>query len=115
MPFLVTEPQRIEGTVLGFSVYPYHFAFAEQNPSAQYNQKLMIFKLKDSQFIEVDKVLHEHRFRYEDVATNYVPIELKKYVAKHPEYVLNTGKMCEYFAGNTTSNTSPLKPTEKIV
>ena len=51
MPFIITEPQKIEGTNLGFSVYPYHFSFEDKFRERGINQKIVIFKIKDSEFV----------------------------------------------------------------
>ncbi len=110
MPFIITEPQRIEGTKLGFAVYSYRFSFEDHiDFSKKYDQKLMIFKLKDAPFNEVEGVLHEHRFLFNDVARGYVDDVLKKYVGAHPQYVTDENK-CEKFFAPKSNNSISTKP-----
>ncbi len=99
MPFIITEPQKIEGTKLGFSVYPYHFSFNDKNRDRSSNQKLVIFKLKDSQFIEPDFKVFELKYADHIAARNFVDKNLKEFVVAHPEFVTEPQKVVEYFNG----------------
>ncbi len=98
MPFLVTEPQRILGTTLGYCIYPYHQSFDDHIDSRKGNQKLIIVALKNSEFMEIDHVVHEEFYRYENVGTNYVDDRLKDFVAKHGEYVFDKRSVSDFFS-----------------
>ena len=99
MPFLVTEPQRIEGTKLGFAIYPYHHSFDDHiDFSTKYNQKLMFFKLKDTPYNEIDKVLGEERYLFNDVYRGFVENKIKEFVCKNPQYVVDPQKTEKYIA-----------------
>ncbi len=99
MPFVITEPQRIEGTKLGFAVYSYHFSFDDKiNFEQKYDRKLMIFKLKDTPFNEVDKILHEEKFLFNENMRGDINNFLQDYVKENSKYVTDLRKMAEYFA-----------------
>ena len=54
MPYIVTEPVKIEGTKLGYALFPYQFSFADiKRESDDHLMRLYIYELKDSKFIEV--------------------------------------------------------------
>ena len=105
MPFIVTEPQRIEGTQLGYAVYPYQFSFEDHIWfEKKYDRKLMIFKLKDSPFNEVEKVLHEDKFLFAEEKRGYIDGVLKNFVCKNGQYVTNFTQMGKYFTRQTNFN-----------
>lgn len=98
MPFIVTEPQKIEGTQLGFSVYPYHFDFQDfVEKDRKFNRKLIIFKMKNSPYMEVDKVLFEEKFLNEEVKREFVNERLKSFISSHQEYVFDKEKTEKFF------------------
>ncbi len=99
MPFIISEPQKIEGTMLGFSVYPYHFSFQDRNRDKNSNQKLVIFKLKESKFIEPDYKLFELSYADFLVSRNFVDKNLKEFIISHPQYVVDPQKVVAYFDG----------------
>ncbi len=104
MPFLITEPQRIGGTTLGYSVYPYHHSFDDHANPLLGNQKLVIFALKNSPFIETDHIVHQEMFKYENTTSGYVDERLKDFVSKHEEYVFDKRAVSDYFARVQTKN-----------
>lgn len=98
MPFIVTEPQRIEGTSLGYSVYPYHFSFEDHfEKMRNYNQKIVVFKLKESEFVEVDCKVFESKFADYIVSRNHVENTLKEFVIAHPEYINDPKQVVSFF------------------
>ena len=109
MPFIVTEPQRIEGTKLGFSVFPYEFSFDDRITAKDGNRKLYVYLLKDSPFIEVEKVLGMHLFCFEDVAHNYICKKLQDFIMKHPQYITDAKGVCDFFGKDTQSEKSQSK------
>ena len=111
MPFLITEPQKIDGTQLGFAIYPYHFSFNDYfGVDRKVNQKLTIFKMKDSQFVEIERPLFEYKFKDDEVPRNYVDALLKNFITKNPQYVINYEKVKGFFAKGVHSN----KDDEKV-
>ncbi len=99
MPFIITEPQRIEGTKLGFAIYPYHFSFDDKIYfEKKYDRKLMIFKMKETPFNEVDKILHEEKFVFNEITRRDLNNFLQDYIKKNSKYVTDLDKMAEYFA-----------------
>lgn len=105
MPFIVTEPQRIEGTRLGYAVYSYHFSFEDHIEfEKKYDRKLMIFKLKDTPFAEVDKVLHEEKFRFVETNRGFVDSVLKSFICQNGHYVCDFEKMDKYFQRTNNYN-----------
>lgn len=109
MPFLVTEPQKIEGTKLGFAVFPYQFDFNDHITSKEGNRKLYIYLLKDSSHIEVEQILGEELFRYEDVAHDFVDKRLQLFALKHPEFIVDKKGFCDFFGKGTQSEKSQSK------
>lgn len=99
MPYIITEPQRIEGAKLGFSVYPYHFSFNDKNRDRSSNQKLVIFKLKDSEFVESEFKVFELKYADHIAARNFVDRKLKEFILDHPEFVTEPQKVVDYFSG----------------
>lgn len=98
MPFIITEPQRIEGTQLGYSVYPYNFSFQDHfERDRKVNQKLLIFKLKDSPFIEVEKILFQETFVDNQVSRFYVDQKLKEFTENNTNYVLDQKRLGNFF------------------
>ena len=112
MPFVITEPQKINGTTLGFSVYPYHFSFSDNFKSRDFNQKLVVFKLKDSKFIEIDEKVFEVSFADHKVERNFVEKTLKNFVVENPKYITNPQEVVDCFI--TEKNFSAEKTKEKI-
>lgn len=102
MPFIITEPQKIEGTNLGFSVYPYHFSFEDKFRERGINQKIVIFKLKDSEFVETEKKVFELKFADFMVSRGFVSKTLKEFVIDNPQYVKEPTKVVSFF-DNTIS------------
>ncbi len=101
MPFIVTEPQKIDGTQLGFAVYPYHFSFQDfVERDRKYNQKLLIFKMKTSPFVEVDKVLHEEKFLDSEVSRHFVNDRLRSFISANSEYVIDPARTNQFFEKN---------------
>lgn len=98
MPFLVTEPQKIDGTKLGYAVYSYHHSFFDHFDFSQYNQKLMIFKMKDSAFLEVESVLAEEHFKYQEASRSFVDKKLFSYVKNNPQYIEDSQKVTQFFS-----------------
>ena len=109
MPFLVTEPQRIEGTRLGFAVFPYEFGFDDHITAKDGNRKLYVYLLKDGQFIEIEKTLGVKLFRYEEVQHDYVDKKLLQFVLKHKEYITDKKGFCDFFGKATQSEKSQKK------
>ncbi len=103
MPFLLTEPQRINGTKLGYAVYPYDFSFDDHIEQRDYNRKLTIFQLKDCKFVEVDHIVGEHRFKRETASREYINGKLQEFVSKNPQYVVDQQKVNAFF-GEKNSN-----------
>ena len=99
MPFILTEPQRIEGTKLGFSIYPYHFSFQDKfDLPRNFNEKLVVFALKDSRFIEVScKVAEVHYMDYA-VDRDFVDKTLKNIIKQYPQFVTDPNKLKDYFS-----------------
>ncbi len=109
MSFIITEPQRIDGTSLGYAIYPYHFSFNDHLSDRQNcNGKLMIFKLKDSPFIETEKILYEEKFSTDQISRECVDKSLKTFINAHTEYIRSSDEVCKFFKGNTSSNTCAL-------
>lgn len=102
MPFIITEPQKIEGTNLGFSVYPYHFSFEDKFRDKGTNQKLVIFKLKDSEFVEAESKVFEVKFADFMVSRGFVSKTLKEFVVDNPQYIKEPTKVVKFF-DNTIS------------
>ncbi len=101
MPFIVTEPQKIEGTQLGFAVYPYQFNFQDfVEKDRKFNQKLLIFKMKNSPYIEIDKVLYEEKFLDSEVSRHHVNNTLKKFISENREYVVDGSRAEKFFERN---------------
>lgn len=109
MPFMMTEPQRIEGTKLGYSVYPYHFSFQDHTRQKDCNQKLVVFELKDSKFVEVEKKLIEIQFADYLVSRDFVAQNLKKFVVEHPCFVTNPQRVVEFFKNKTAIDDKEVK------
>lgn len=102
MPYMVTEPQKIEGTNLGYSIYPYHFSFEDKFRDKAINQKLVIFKLKESQFVETESKVFEHKFADFMVSRGYVDKILKEFIIQNPQFVKEPEKVVSFF-DNTIS------------
>lgn len=109
MPFIVTEPQRIQGTYLGYSVYPYSYSFDDHINAKGVSAKLMIFQLKRSQFIEIDHILHEESYKHGEVGPNFVDRRLKDFVSGHPEYVFSPQSVNNFFARTDANMASRAK------
>lgn len=104
MPFIITEPQKIEGTNLGFAVYPYHFSFQDRRKDRLHNQKLVIFELKESKFVEIEKKVFENTYADHVVPRNYVDYNLKEFITEHPQCVKDPKAVVEYFKKSIYSN-----------
>lgn len=101
MSFIVTEPQKIEGTQLGFAVYPYQFNFQDfVEKDRKFNQKLLIFKMKNSPYIEIDKVLYEEKFLDSEVSRHHVNNTLKKFISENREYIVDGSRAEKFFERN---------------
>lgn len=98
MPFIITEPQKIDGTILGFAIYPYHFSFQDRfEKKREFNQKLLIFVMKDSPFNEISHVVFENKYSDAEVSRNYVDKKLKNFIDNNPKYVVNPELVDEFF------------------
>lgn len=104
MPFLITEPQKIDGTKLGYAVYPYHASFDDHIDTRDYNHKLMIFKMKDGPFMEAEKIVHEEHYRYQDVHHGYVDERLYEFLKYNQEYITDKSQVVAFFSRNTAKN-----------
>lgn len=93
----MTEPQKIDGTTLGFSIYPYHFSFQDKIKDKSSNQKLVIYKLKNSEFIEPECKVFEEKFASHLVPRNHVERLLKEFVVANPQYVQSKRRAVEFF------------------
>ena len=99
MPYMISEPQRVEGTSLGFAVYPYYFSFEDHiDFSDKHDKKLVVFKLKDTKFVEVEKTLHEERFQGEEVRRGFVDRFMQKFLDDNPMYVTDQNKLDAYMS-----------------
>ncbi len=112
MPFFITEPQRIEGTKLGYAIFPYEFDFDDHITAKDGNRKLYVYLLKDSPFVEVERPLAVNVFHYEEVPRDYVSKKLQSFVTKHPEYVTDEKGFCDFFGKKTQSEKSQSKFSE---
>ena len=112
MPFIVTEPQRIEGTRLGFAVFPYQFDPSDHITVNDGDRKLCVFLLKKSPFVEVERVLAEKLFRYEEASKDFVDKSLQAFVLKHPEYITDQKGFCDFFGKETQSEKSKIRFSE---
>ena len=102
MPYIVTEPVKIPGTKLGYAVYPYQKHFLDKNKNGDDNTaKLLIFEIKNSKFIEVEKTLFEKEFSLSMQNAKVVDNILKKFIVEHERYVDNVEAMSEFFSGTT--------------
>lgn len=98
MPFLITEPQKIDGTKLGYAVYPYHESFDDHFVPKEYNQKLLIFKMKDSPFVEAEKILHEEHFKFQDIHRGFVDERLFQFVKNNQDFIVDKNKVTNFFS-----------------
>lgn len=99
MPYIVTEPIKIDGTDLGFAVYPYQFSFLDQIRKGEESAaKLNIFQLKKTKFIEVEKVLYQKEFSLTMQTSNKIYSALKKFITQNGEYVRDVNAMATFFA-----------------
>ena len=114
MPFMITEPQRVEGTKLGFSIYPYHFSFQDRfEKPRDFNQKLVVFLLKDSKYIEVEAKLYEEKFMDHAVQNNFVDKTLKKIIKANPQFVDDCEKVQRYFSKGFHAETDEVHEMKK--
>ena len=95
---MLTEPQRIEGTRLGFSVYPYHFSFEDRFTKRDFNQKLVVFVLQDTKYIEVRHKIYEKKFADYAVPRDFVDTTLKTVVSAYPNLVDEPEKLKKFFS-----------------
>ncbi len=115
MPFLIVEPQKIEGTMLGFAVYPYHFSFDDHiDFSQKYDRKLMIFKLKNTPNIEVDKILAEKRYLFSETHRGFVDGLLQSYIQNNPQFITDKQKYEEFFGELNDKNDDEICLTSKF-
>lgn len=97
MPFIVTEPQKIEGTTLGYAIYPYTFSFQDRFENAsQLSQKLLFFRMKDTPFNEIDRVVFEKTYEVEKVSSNLLDATIINFVKAHPEFVKSYTKFNQF-------------------
>lgn len=114
MPFIVTEPQKIEGTQLGFAVYPYQFSFDDHILfENKHDRKVVIFKMKDSTFNEPEKILREETFLFAEAKRGHVDAILKKFVCQNAKYVDDVKKMGEYFLRQNNFNLVSKVPSQE--
>lgn len=98
MPYIITEPVKIEGTDLGYAVYPYQFSFLDHVKVTENNAaKLYIFKMKESRFIEVEKTLFEKEFSLSMQTAHVVDETLKKFIITHEKHVKDAEKLEIFF------------------
>ncbi len=98
MPYFVTEPVKIEGTSLGYSIYPYQFSFFDNFRAKEENSvRLYIFKLKESEFIEIEKPLFKKDFSISMQNSVVIEETLKKFVVENEQYVKNIEDLQKFF------------------
>lgn len=98
MPFLVTEPVKITGTSLGYAIYPYEFSFLDREKLGNHNViKLCIFQMKDSNFIEIDKVLYQKEMALTMQNAHVVDEQLKKFIMQNEKCVKDYRKLEAFF------------------
>ena len=98
MPYIIKEPVKIEGTDLGYAVYPYQFSFLDHVKVTENNAaKLYIFKMKESRFMEVEKTLFEKEFSLSRQTAHVVDETLKKFIITHEKHVKDAEKLEIFF------------------
>lgn len=96
MPYIITEPQKVLGTKIGYSIYPYNFSFQDKIQKKEH-YKFVIFKLKDSPFVEADRKLSEQTILKDDLSRNLIENILKSFLKDKPSLVEDKNKMEQYF------------------
>ncbi len=108
MPYIVTEPVKIEGTKLGYALFPYQFSFADiKRESDDHLMRLYIYELKDSKFIEVEKTLFQKDFSISMQSAHIVEETLKDFIVKNQDYVQNVNVLENFF--------NPIKPNKNYI
>ncbi len=98
MPYIITEPIKISGTRLGYSLYHYQFSFMDDiRPSEEKPVRLKIFQLKESEFNEIDKTLYQKDFSASMQNLSEIKTILKNFLAGNPQYVENLDEMKAFF------------------
>jgi hypothetical protein len=100
----MTEPQRISGTRLGYSVYPYSFSFEDRFVKRDFNQKLVVFVLQDTKYIEVRHKLYEKKFADYEVSRDFVDNTLKNIISLYPNLVDDREKVEKFFIRENAYN-----------
>lgn len=99
MPYFVTEPVKIEGTSLGYALYPYQFSFLDNFRASEDNSvRLYIFVLKESEFIEIKKPLYKKDFSISMQNSVVIEETLKKFVIKNEQYIKNVEELQDFFS-----------------
>lgn len=97
MPYIKTEPMKIEGTDLGYAIYPYNFSFLDHEQQSVDSCQFMILQLKESEFIETEKILHSEKIDDDRLNKRVVEKRIKGFVMQNPEHLLDVDKFDNYF------------------
>lgn len=108
MPYYVTEPIKIEGTKLGYAIYPYQFSFLDIKRVRENNfVKLNIFELKDGEFLEIEKTVYQESLQISMHNSHIIEEKLKKFIVENEKYVEDAEKLEKFFDSK--------KESEKVV
>lgn len=89
---------KIEGTRLGYAIYPYQFSFLDNFQVDDKNfAKLYIFELKDSQFVEINRTLFQKEFSLSMQNSDVVNKTLKKFLVNNQEYISDIKTLKKFF------------------
>lgn len=97
MPYIITEPTKISGTQLGYAIYPFQKHFLDREKHDESPMKLYIFKLKDSEFIEVEKPLFQKDIPLSLQSSKVVESTLKDFIMHNEQYITNIDAMAQFF------------------
>lgn len=98
MAFIITEPVRIEGTRLGYAVYPYQFSVLDRVKKKHDDAKLYIFELKDTNFVEVERTLMQKDISLSMQASHEINYELKRFIMAYEGYITDIDKVEKFFS-----------------
>ena len=94
MPYFVTEPIKIEGTNLGYAIYPYQFSFLDIfRVEEEKTVRLKIFKLKKSDYTEICETLFQQDFSVSMQNSSEIKKTIKNFVVQNPQYVENVNEV----------------------
>lgn len=96
MPYIITQPQKIEGTRLGYAIYPYQFSF-EDHMTGKGDRKLVVMELAVAPVIDPICILTEEVYNHRDTRRGDIEMKLMQYVNSHPEFVLDKNECKAYF------------------